>query len=322
MPISTVQSFVGIAKEATRGTAVTAVDYIPVKSMQLNDHQSFLQDSGMRGSQVASYGQIAGVTWAEYDMGGDVLADTIGYPVAGILGSVATTGASAPYTHAATLLNSGDGQPTSYTITDYDGVQARQIAAAQFSDLSFTFSADGLLEWSAKATANLSTPTATPSRSYTPVTPIANWLGVVTIAGAGSTILIDGTCDIKRPVNPIHTLDGTANPYRLWAGPINVSGKLSFVTETGEAQLLNYLNNSQPSLDLNFSQGAGAALTQVKLHMSKCAYTGGTITRGKDWVQTDVTYEAVANTTDIGASGGYSPLAVTLQNAKASGTYV
>lgn len=322
MPISSVQSFLGISKEATRGTATAASDFIPVKSMQLTDHQTFLQDSGIRGSQVQSYGQIPGVTWAEYDFGGDVLADTIGYPLAGILGQVATTGSTAPYTHAATLLNSGDGQPISYTLTDFDGLQARQIAAAQFSDLSFTFAADGLLEYSAKAMGNLSATTTTPTRSYTAVTPVANWQGALTLAGTANMTLIDGTLDIKRTVKAVNTMDGSANPYRLWAGPINVSGKLSFITESGETQLTNYLTNAQPALDLSFQQGAGAALTQVKFHMTKCAYLGATISRGKEWIQTDVTYEAVANTTDIGTSGGYGPLVVTLQNAKPAGTFL
>ena len=114
---------------------------------------------------------------------------------------------------------------------------------------------------------------------------------------------------------------GVSSPYKVWAGRVAVSGKLSFITETGEAQLVNYLTNAQPTLDLNFSQGAGAALTQVKLHMTKCAYTLGVQTRGQDWVQTDITYKAVANTTDVGASAGYGQLVATLQNAKPAGTY-
>jgi hypothetical protein len=321
MPASTVQSFLGISKETVRGTGTTAADYLPVKSLQLHDHQTFLQDTGIRGSQVDNYGQVSGVTWAEYDFAGDVFADTIGYPLAGVLGQVATTGASAPYTHAIALLNSGDGQPGSYSLSDYDGLQARQMTAAQFSELSFTFNADGLLGYTAKAVGNISATISTPTRSYTSVAPVANWRGAVTVGGVASTILLDGTCDIKRPVSPIHTIDGSANPYRFWAGPVQVSGKLSFVTESGEAELLRYLNNSQPSMDLDFSQGAGASATQVKLHMTTCAYTDAQVTRGKDWIQTDVTYEAVANTTDVGASGGYGPIVVTLKNAKASGTF-
>ena len=321
MPISSVQSFVGIGKETTKGTLVVPADFIPVKSMQLTDTQNYYEDNGIRGSQVDSYGQILGTSFATYDMAGDVLADTIGYPLAGILGDVVVAGSVAPFTHTVAVKNSGDGQPVSYSITDFDGVQARAVAASQFSDLSFLFNSEGLFGFTAKATGFISAPVATPTRSYTAVTPIANWQAIATVGGTVSPILLDGTCDIKRAVTPTHTLNATSNPYRVWAGKVMVSGKLSFITETGEAQLVNYLTNAQPSLDLNSSQGTGAALTQVKLHLTKCAYTMGLQTRGKDWVQTDITYKAVANTTDIGASAGYGHIVATIQNQKPAGTF-
>jgi hypothetical protein len=88
-----------------------------------------------------------------------------------------------------------------------------------------------------------------------------------------------------------------------------------------DTQLNYYLNNTQPSLKLDFSTGAGATLVQVQFNMTKCAFTVAKIERGKDYVELSVNYKAIANTTDVGASSGYSPIKVTLQNAKASGTY-
>jgi hypothetical protein len=101
---------------------------------------------------------------------------------------------------------------------------------------------------------------------------------------------------------------------------VSASGKLTLVMED-DTQYLNYLNNSKPSLDINFSQGAGAAAVQVKLHMTKAAYTAAEISRGKDYIELSVDFDALANTTDAGASGGYSPIKVTLQNAVAASTY-
>ena len=321
MPVSTVQSFLGIGKETTKGTLVVPADSIPVKTMQLNDMQGYIDDLGIRGSQVDNYGQILGTSMATYDMSGDALPDTIGYLVSGILGDVVTTGSVAPFSHVIAVKNSGDGQPTSFSLTDFDGVQARAVAGAQVSDLSFLFNSEGLLDFTAKATGYISAAVATPVRSYTTVPPIANWLGIVTIGGASSPLLLDGTCDIKRPVTAMHTISQTSNPYRVWSGRVTVSGKLSFITESGEAQLVNYLTNTQPSLDLNFSQGTGVGVQQIKLHMSKCAYTLGVQNRGKDFVTTDITYKAIANVTDVGASAGYGQLVATLQNAKPAGTF-
>ncbi|MEV6046036.1 phage tail tube protein [Streptomyces xanthochromogenes] len=320
MPQPTFRSFLGIAKESVFGTAVAATNFIPVKSMKPKDKQDFLEDAGQRGSMVDSYGKIAGTLMSEYDFDGDVFPDTIGFPLAGVLGDVTTTGASAPYTHAMAVLNTGTGQPPSYTLSDYYAITTRQYAGMKFSEVGLKFSGDGLLTYSAKAVALGSATASAPTPSYTAVTPLAGWVGAVSIGGSSNLTLIDGECTIKRPVDAISTVDGTQAPYALWSGPVSVSGKLTLVMED-DTQLLNYLNNSQPSLDINYAQGAGASAVQVKLHMTKAAYTAADIDRGKDYIALSVDYEAVANTTDIGGSGGYSPIKVTLQNALTTGTY-
>lgn len=320
MPQPTFRSFFGLAKEATFGTAVAATNFIPIKSMKPKDKLELLDDAGMRGSMVDSYGKIAGPMTSEFDFDGDVYPDTVGFPMTGVLGDITTTGASAPYSHAMAVLNTGTGQPPSYTLSDYYTISTRQYAGAKFSEFSMKFSGDGLLTYSAKATALGSVTASTPTPSYTAVAPIAGWIGAVTIGGSANLTLIDGECTMKRPVDIIHTVDGTSAPYALWSGPLTVSGKLTMVMED-DTQLLNYLNNSQPSLDINYSQGAGASAVQVKLHMTKAAFTTADIERGKTYISLSVDYEAVANTTDVGGSGGYSPIKVTLQNALASGTY-
>jgi hypothetical protein len=55
--------------------------------------------------------------------------------------------------------------------------------------------------------------------------------------------------------------------------------------------------------------------------MSKIKYTLAEIDRSKDYVTVSVTWEGLANSTDVGVSSGYSPLKVTLQNAVTSGVY-
>jgi len=320
MPQPTFRSFLGIAKETTFGTAVAATAYLPVKSMKPKDKLALLDDAGMRGSMVDSYGKIAGPVFAEYDFEGDVFPDTVGYALAGVLGDVTVTGASAPYTHAMAVLNSGTGQPPSYTLSDYYAIATRQFAGVKFSEVGIKFAGDGLLTYSAKAVSLASATTSAPTPSYTAVAPLAGWVGAVTIGGSGNLTLIDGECTIKRPVAVMHTVDGTQAPYALWSGPVTVSGKMNLVMED-DTQLLNYLNNSQPSLDINYAQGAGASAVQVKLHMTKAAYGSAEIERGKDYIGLSVDFEAIANTTDVGGSGGYSPIKVTLQNALPSGTY-
>jgi hypothetical protein len=267
-----------------------------------------------------TYAEIQTVKHSTFDFGGDVFADTFGFVLTGILGDLTTTGASAPYTHAISLLNTGDGQPPSYTLTDNYSVNTRQYPGAKFSDVDVKFSADGLLTYTAKTVALPSVTTTAPTASYTAVAPVASWTGTVTIGGTSSLSVMDGNITFKRAVSVIDTVDASQAPHALWTGPLTVSGKLTLVMED-ETQLTNYLTNTQPSLDVTFQTGAGAALQSVKFHMSQVAYQSADISRGKDYVELPIAFNAVANTTDIGASSGYSPIKCTLQNAIVAGTY-
>ncbi|MFJ9616706.1 phage tail tube protein [Streptomyces noursei] len=320
MPHSSNLSFLGIAKEATLGTPVAATAFIPVEKPTPKDVLTLLQDKGLRGSMVEVYNEISGPKHSTFDFGGDVFPDTIGWMLAGTLGDLVTTGASAPYTHAVAVLNTSDGQPKSYTLTDYYATGTRQYAGAKFSELVFKFNGDSMLTYSAKATAFASATTTVPTPSFTAIPPIAAWTGVVQIGGTTVSTVLDGEVTIKRPVTVIQPVAGSQNPANLWSGPVSVDGKLTLVMED-DTQLTNYLNNSQPSLDINFAAGSGTTAIQVKLHMTNVVYSAADIGRGKDYVELAVAFNARANTTDIGTSGGYSPIKATIQNAITSGTY-
>ena len=64
MPGATGFSFLGIGKETTKGTAVTATHYIPTTSHDGDDTVDVLMDQGMRGSMATSYGAVKGTTQA------------------------------------------------------------------------------------------------------------------------------------------------------------------------------------------------------------------------------------------------------------------
>lgn len=319
MPYPVAISFLGIAKETTPGTAVAATDYIPVTSFEPHDEQVLLEDTGQRGAMVDVYDHIAGPNWATYGFAGNAHPDTIGYPLANILGDVVTSG-SAPTSHTMAVKNSGDAQPVTHTLTDFNGINARQFAGARFSEVAFDFGADGLLTYNAAATTFASATAATPTASWGTIPPVANWQLAVTIGGGAVTTVEGGSVSLKRPISVLNTADGTQAPYKLFAGPLSVEGKLMFVMEA-DTELTRYLTNTKPILVLDLSNGAGASLVEVKFTMSKSAYTVANVVRSKDWVELEVDFKADANSTDVGASGGFSPVKVLLKNAKASGTF-
>ena len=321
-----VRSYLGIAKEATKGTAVAPTDFIPVSKDSLKpvDIVDPLFDTGLRGSNVLNYNYIPGRTRSTVDYGGAVFADTVGYAIAGLLGSVATTGVSAPYTHTISLFNSltsdVDVQPISYTLTDFYAVDVRSYPGCQFSDFSLKFNADGMLEYDTKTTGFASEVVSDPTPTFSTVLPTPVWRGTVSIGGSAVTTAMSGNIDMKRPATPIYGISNTQDPYQVFLGPLEVTGKITFVMEN-DSQLLNFLNNSQPAIVLNWAYGAGAAAVQIQATITKGAYTAGVIERGEDFVQVTIDLNGQSNTTDAGSSGGYSPIKWVLQNAKASGTY-
>jgi hypothetical protein len=323
---ASVRSYLGIAKEATKGTAVAPTDFIPVAqdSVKPVDIIDPLYDQGLRGSNVMNYNYIPGRTRSTFDFGGAVFPDGIGYPIAGIMGSVATTGASAPFTHTMSLLNSVaetvDTQPISYTLTDFFAVDTREFPGQQFSDFSLKFNADGLLEYDATAAGWASASTTAPSPSFSTLLPTPVWRGTVSIGGSPVSYTMEGNIDMSRAVTPIYGISNTQNPYQIFLGPLEVTGKLKFVMEDN-TELTRYLTDTQPAIVLNWAYGASAAAVQIQATITKGAYTAAVVERGDDFVTVSADINAMANTTDAGASGGFAPIKWVIQNAKASGTY-
>jgi hypothetical protein len=320
MPHSSQLSFMGIAKETVAGTPVPPTAFIPAQAPTGKDALTMLADTGLRGAMVDEYDEVAGPISGTFEWDGDVFADTFPWTVAGLLGDVATTGATAPFTHTVSTLNSGDGQTKSYTLTDYYSVAARAYPGAKFNEVSVKFTSDGMLTYSAKATTFGSVTATKPTSSFTTLPPIASWTGTVTIDGATTVVVTDGEIDMKRSATVVNAIDSTQAPAFIWVGPVSVEGKMTVVMEN-DAQLTKYLNNTAGTLSVNFAAGAGVTATQVKFDMSKVKYSAAEIGRGKDYVELAITFKAFANSTDVGASAGYSPIKATFQNAVTTGTY-
>ena len=325
MPIASNKSYVGIAKETTRGTAVAPTASIPVTSITAHDEITQLLDTGLRGSMVDFYTATPGQAWSTWGCSGFAYPDSIGFWLASLLPDLTVTGSSNPYTTTFAPNNGTTTQPKGYTIADYSGLDAtsgaRYFPGAGVTDLSFKYDAMGALTYDMKALAYPSSlvPTSAPSKTFSTLLPTPAYLPVVTIGGSTVTNVQSGDVKITRPVTPIHAATGSQSPYNLFSGPVSVSGSMLVVAED-ETELLRYLNSTQPSLDITFGSTINAN-TQIKFHSTSVVYTPADVVRGKDYVEIQIAWKARANTTDAGASGGHSAMKVTLQNANASGTY-
>lgn len=319
-----VRSYLGIAKEVTPATPVSASDFIPISKDAFKpvDIVAPLYDTGLRGSMVENYTYIQGRRHTEIDVAGPVFADTVGYWLGGILGSVATTGVSAPYTHVISLKNatSGDAQPTSFTLEDYYVAGNRYYPGCKVTEFNMTFNSEGMLEYTARLMGHPSQTTSAASPSFSAVTPTPVWRGSVTIGGSSIGYITDGSITMTRKAEAIFGINTDQGPYEVFVGALDSTGTATFVMENDD-QLTNFLSNTQPALTFTFAQGAGASATSISFTVTKGAYTTAAIDRSGDHVAITVDISAIGNTTDAGTSGGYAPIKWELENAVASGTY-
>ena len=321
-----VRSYLGIAKEVTPATPVSATDFIPVNKDSLKpvDIINPLYDTGLRGSMAENYTYIQGRRHTEIDLGGPVFADTIGYWLGGILGSVATTGASAPYAHTITLKNAtgigADAQPTSFTLEDMYVANNRYYPGCKVTDFNMTFNSDGMLEYTTKLMGHPSSTTSVASPSFSTVVPTPVWRGAVSIGGVSIGYSTTGSVTMTRKAEAIFGINTAQGPYEIFVGALDSTANFTFVMENDD-QLLNFLNNTQPTLNLAWSQGTGATATTIAFNIDKGAYTTAVIDRSADYVTVAVDVNAIATTGDAGATGGYAPIQWYLENAVVSGTY-
>jgi hypothetical protein len=236
-----------------------------------------------------------------------------------------------PYTtvvHNFSLLNGGTGaggwsqaQPVTQTWTDYTGVTAtvgaRAYAYTCFSELVFTGNAIDLLMWSGKASSLASAISgSTPTATISAVKPQASWVSTLSVGGTQVNDITEWEVTLSRKVDPIFTNSGQQSPFTIARGEFGVTGKLTYNPAMDETGFLEYLNNTQPTLAITAGNGlAGANLEQLVLTMQVAAYDTGALSDSGTTFGYEVTIMGVANTTNIGPSGGYSPIQVALTNA-------
>ena len=318
MPIAAYRTFLGIAKQPAAGTPVAATDFITITGdPKPVDVITELEDKAWRGSAVMTYNKVQGQRKSSLSIDGNLDMTTIGYPLQGLLPDLVVTGAATPFSSVFATKNSGDTQSVPYTFSDFTGLETRQYSDAKYEELTIAFTGDGLVTIKSKVQCWASVIAgANPVPSFNAAPPLAAYVGVITIGGAVPLNVMSGEISIKRTIDVQQTIDGNQDPYRIWQGPITVTGKLDFVYESN-LEFNRYLTNNQVPLDIKFTQGA----TSLQLHSTLTAFVTGAIARGKTYNELSTTFECLGTVADAGASAGYSPLKATLVNSKASGTY-
>lgn len=327
------KAFLNLAPETTPGTAATTGFLtVPITKPNIDDVQKFLDDPSIRGSMAERYGRYAGVRSSSVSFGGPFYPDIAGLLLQNILGDRTSTGAADPYTHAFSLYNGVTGQPKTHTAVYYSGVTptvgARVFAGLCLSELKISWDAESkLVSYTAKGIGISSviagaTPTAAPSS----VPPIASWRAQMGIGGPASGGTLDPTCTtfeltLKRKVDAIYGLALSQDPIVIQRGTLAVDGKAKFVARD-EVPLTNMLNNTQGQVQIDLQNGiVGAGQRGMLVNFAQASWENAKLDEGKQATMWDVGIDGIANATDAGATGGLSPVKITVINGTAGTAY-
>lgn len=301
-------------------------NYLPLTTMEFADDYAMIDDKGLRGSNVDTYAETQAAGKGAFTIGGDVFADTFGYVLGSVFGAVDFTGGSPnQHTFAGMNTNASAGQPTPLIWYYYNGNVTRAFSGAKISEVQIKIDPKNNITWTAKGLANTGIIVTTPTASYSAIVPQVAWTITPTVGGTILPRLLTADITIKRSTtDAILTAQGVQTPYKIWDSALMVDGSLNFVMED-DTDLVNYLNNSQPSLTLAATTGSGASQTGITIQLTKAAYLSGwkpKQTGGSGYVEVGGPFRGISNTTDANtAGGGYSPCRVVLKNAIASGSY-
>ena len=221
--------------------------------------------------------------------------------------------------HQFSLLNqvgTGNGtQPPSYTLTDSDGEEWRQLAASQMDELTIKGNATGYVDYTCTWDSNFAVTPSPPSPSFTTAKAIPGWTAQMAIGGAYVNYIVTWEAALKRSVENIPALTGSQEYYQHFANALMATAKITIIEQNGSPQLNAFEAGTNQSFDFTvYDTASGWALN---LHSSSALYTTGELDRSKKQVEVPLDIQFLPTTTDA-LAGGVSPLIVTCANAQAS----
>lgn len=245
------------------------------------------------------------------------------------LTGVAVTNTTANYTHTFSSINPNSStgntsaQPPTYTFLHRNLVATTanhnidQYSYSRFTDLKLQANKDGWFTWDGKFSSYLRTfPAADVTPSFTTVPAFPTWQAAITLAAAQVYNVADCSFDIKRELDIVTTSDGSQAPYVIAAGPLSVGFNIDYDAVSDETALNYVLNNTQPTLSFALTNGLTSPNTvSITINAQLAGHKDAPLSAMKTLWGFKTTGELVANTTNAGNSGGYSPMQAILVNA-------
>ena len=263
--------------------------WMPVTNIDPADMIAYIDDVGIRGSNVAAYNSTAATVHAEIGIDGDVFPDVFGFVIGSVYGAVDFS-AGSPNSHTFAGMNTAasNGQPTPLLLFVYDGFNTRMFAGAKCSEVAITFDVTANLKYTSKWMSLGSCVVANYTPTFSSLPPQAAWQASTSINSVIVPNVLAADFTVKRDsMEAIQTLDGSQQATIIWAGPLSTAGNLNLTLED-DTNLNYYLAGNPIPVVFTLTNGTGATQVQVQLQMTKCLFVSGwkpVITGGKGYVE-------------------------------------
>ena len=286
-------SYLGLAVETTLGTAVAPTGFIPVRSYKPQDKPLYIPDTGYRGQAVDLFGEYQGPISSTYEIDGDAYPTSVGNLLALILGTDTVTGTVAPYTHKFAT----NATPVSMTLSDFYVAGFRQWAGQKCEKLTFKFTPDAGLTYTAQMLGFPSVVGAAPStQTFTTVPFFLGWEATVSIGGTADTQLDSFTLTLQRKGSKaLFSANDSQNPFDVFVGPLAADWDLEFYME-GDTEYDYAMVQGSKAVSVTLTQPG----TSYSLNFTSSAvqFTEPTIDRSKEFVGVTLKGSGIYNATD------------------------
>jgi hypothetical protein len=251
-----------------------------------------------------------------------------------------------PFTHKWAALNSALGyggaygaQPPTHTLTDVTNIVntftnatygtaptntygARVYPSACLKSIDFSGNAEAILGIKMTGDSFLSQVAGTAVTNVTTNSrPLPNWNSTVSVLGTNITQIGNFSLSAKRGTQVYWTVQGSQTPVIIARGPLTMDGQIDWDPVQTEQPLDMMLLNSQGPMVITATNtgitNSGTPFT-LTFTMSQVANIKSKIMGNKMLLGYSQSYEAVANSTDVGGSGGLGPGTIQLINNTAT----
>ena len=258
-------SRVAFNKESSWGSPGSTWQLIPVNPPTFTTTFENILDQGLRGIAVKDFGAFQGAGASEASLEGLFHPEHIGYMIAAIMGSPATSGTVTPYVHIFDF-NTNAIVP-SLAFEDFPAIGSAGVAplgsAYQYTgmlcnQLAIKFNAgEGAVGWNATFVGRQGTvaPKATVATAGTAAPPFIGWEGSVNVGSNVYQKLIDYEITFAREVAVEHAARASQQPAFGYVGPLEVTLKAT-VDFSHEEDFALYRNNTQQAMKAMFTKGA------------------------------------------------------------------